>query len=423
MTAITGSPAPRVGFLGHLGAQNIGNDASLEAVLAYLRSAHPDVICDAMCPGPARVRAQYGIDAIPLFWQQRFDQRVQGLASIPLKALGKGIDAMRTAAWVRRHDVVIVPGAGVLEASLPLWPWAMPYALFLLSASGRLFGTKVAFVGVGAGAISKPMTRWLSNTAARLAYYRSYRDPGAREAIRQRGVDVSRDHVYTDLAFALPEPIAASKHDHTGIVGVGVMAYAGSNDERAQAQTISARYVSVMKSFVRWLVDNDRQVRLFVGDTNGSDESVVQEILADLRESRPDLPSAQVVAQQAISFTDVMAAMQQVDSVVAIRYHNIVCAVKLSKPTISISYSPKHDVLMADMGLAAFCQPVTALSATRLVEQLAELEKRSPELQATMRQRNAVKRQLLDEQFAELSAVLLPTVRRVSPSAVREAAL
>ena len=129
------------------------------------------------------------------------------------------------------------------------------------------------------------------------------------------------------------------------------------------------------------------------------------------------------MAQQAISFTDVMAAMQQVDSVVAIRYHNIVCAVKLSKPTISISYSPKHDVLMADMGLAAFCQPVTALSATRLVEQLAELEKRSPELQATMRQRNAVKRQLLDEQFAELSAVLLPTVRRVSPSAVREAAL
>ena len=68
---------------------------------------------------------------------------------------------MRTASWVRRHDVVIVPGAGVLEASLPLWPWGMPYAMFLLSASGRLFGTKVALVSVGAGIINQRATRWL----------------------------------------------------------------------------------------------------------------------------------------------------------------------------------------------------------------------------------------------------------------------
>ena len=74
-------------------------------------------------------------------------------------------------------------------------------------ASGRLFGTKVAFVGVGAGIINKRATRWLSNSAARLAYYRSYRDAGAREALRQRGVDTTRDHVYLDLAFALPAPL------------------------------------------------------------------------------------------------------------------------------------------------------------------------------------------------------------------------
>ena len=143
------SCAQRIGFFGHLGAQNIGNDASLEAVLSYLRITHPDASFDAMCPGPARVREQYGIEAIPLFWQQRFDQRVSGPPAIGLKVLGKGVDAFRTAAWVRRHDVVIVPGAGVLEASLPLWPWQMPYALFMLSVSGRLFGTKVAFVSVG----------------------------------------------------------------------------------------------------------------------------------------------------------------------------------------------------------------------------------------------------------------------------------
>ena len=43
------APAPRVGLFGLLGSGNIGNDASLDAVLGYLRSYHPDVVLDAMC--------------------------------------------------------------------------------------------------------------------------------------------------------------------------------------------------------------------------------------------------------------------------------------------------------------------------------------------------------------------------------------
>ena len=43
--------APRVGLFGNLGSGNIGNDASMEAVLAYLEADHPDAIIDAMCAG------------------------------------------------------------------------------------------------------------------------------------------------------------------------------------------------------------------------------------------------------------------------------------------------------------------------------------------------------------------------------------
>ncbi len=188
---------------------------------------------------------------------------------------------VRTASWVRSHDVVIVPGAGILEASLPMIPRGFPYALFLLCASGRMFGTKVAMVSVGAGAVNQPLTRWLFNSAARLAFYRSYRDAGAREAMRKRGLDISRDHVYPDLAFALPAPPCDAVDEQT--VAVGVMAYYGTNDDRKQAEEIYARYVDGMKRFVRWLVDSGRRVLLIVGDTNGSDDNVVQEILADLR--------------------------------------------------------------------------------------------------------------------------------------------
>ena len=44
--------APRVGIFGLLGTGSIGNDASMEALLRYLRTDHPGAMVDAMCSGP-----------------------------------------------------------------------------------------------------------------------------------------------------------------------------------------------------------------------------------------------------------------------------------------------------------------------------------------------------------------------------------
>ena len=56
---------PRVGLFGLLGTGNIGNDASMEAVLRYVQTQHPSAVIDVMCSGPERVTEQYGIDAVP----------------------------------------------------------------------------------------------------------------------------------------------------------------------------------------------------------------------------------------------------------------------------------------------------------------------------------------------------------------------
>ena len=409
---------PQVGLFGNLGSGNIGNDASMEAVLGYLRVRYPDASVDAMSAGWQSVTKRYGLPAIPLFWYQNYQHRISGVPAIPLKLLGKGVDIFRTAAWVRRHNAVIVPGMGVLEASLPLRAWGFPYAMLLLSASGRLLGTKVALVSVGAGTINQPLTRWLFDTAARLASYRSYRNQGSREAMRRRGVDVTDDHVYPDLAFAHPAP----PHDpgDPRIVCVGVMEYHGSNDDRERADEIRASYVDGMKRFVEWLVDNDREVRLLIGDTNGSDEIVVQEILAHLRESRPELESSRATAEPVTSFADILRAIQPAGTVVAIRFHNVLGSLKLGKPTIAISYSPKHDALMADMGVPEFSQPVHPLDLGLLIQRFTELEERSAELSQVIMKHNAVNEQLLESQFAKLLAALFPELEPVQPAEERE---
>jgi polysaccharide pyruvyl transferase WcaK-like protein len=395
--------APRVGLFGLLGSGNIGNDVSMEAILRYLRADHPNAAIDAMCVSPERLRG-YEIETVPLFWYQKYEQRLSGVPAIALKVLGKGIDAFRTAAWVRRHHVVIVPGMGVLEATLPLRVWLTPYEMFLLCTSGRLFGTKVAFVSVGANLINQRLTRWLFDTAARLAYYRSYRDAASRDAMQQRGLDTSHDFVYPDLAFSIPTPPCDA--GDPDMVGVGVMAYYGSNDNRDQADEIHASYVENLKLFTRWLVDSGRRVRLLIGDA--SDDKVVQEILADMRAYRPDLDSTWVAAAPASSFTELTQAIAPLGTVIATRFHNIICALKLAKPTIAIGYAAKTVAIMADAGLPEFVQSADSLDIRLLTEQFDELNRRSVEFRRTIAERNALNARLLEDQFHRLSAVLFP---------------
>ena len=393
----------RVGLFGLLGQGNIGNDASLEAVLRYLRRSHPEAALDAMATGPARLKARYDLDSNPLYWHSEREARSRGPVAVALKFLGKVVDTWRIARWTARHDVVIVPGMGVLEATVPIRPWETPYTLFVLCVTARIARTRVAFVDVGASLVKARATRWLLDTAARLAFYRSYRDGASREFMRSRGLAASGDHVFPDLVFALPNPVLHPV-DPT-LVGVGLMGYHGTNDDdRRHADQIHATYVAKMKQFVRWLLDNDRRVRLLVGDNN--DRDVVQEILADARSARPDR-EGWIVAKDVTSFCELTEAIGPVHSVVATRFHNVLCALKLGKPTVSIGYAPKNAAIMADAGLGEYCQWASSLDLRRLIEQFTDLEERSGELTPAIVERSAANARMLDAQFAELSSVVL----------------
>ncbi|WP_438296089.1 polysaccharide pyruvyl transferase family protein [Streptomyces sp. HUAS TT7] len=401
MMSADGTPV-RVGVFGLLGSGNLGNDGSLEAVLGYLRAEHPEAVVDALCGGPEVVATRYRIPATRLHWYRGEYRTASRAGAIAAKGLGKLVDAVRTASWVRRHDVVIVPGMGVLEATLPLRPWGFPYALFLLCASGRLFGTRVALVGVGAAPIGKRPTRALVRWSARLATYRSYRDDLSRDAMREMGVDTARDGVYPDLAFALPTPRTGTPSDPQGRPGpvcVGVMDFHGSDDDRARAEEIHRRYLDGTTRFVRSLVEDGRPVRLLTGDE--CDAPVVAAIL-------DAVDSPLVTAAGAASLADLMKEMAAADTVVATRYHNLVCALKAGVPTLALSYAAKSDALMARMGLAAYCHPAREVDADRLLEQFRALEQRSSELRRTLTERNLVTVRQLDHQFTALTSALFP---------------
>jgi polysaccharide pyruvyl transferase WcaK-like protein len=394
-------------LFGLLGSGNLGNDVSMQSVLSYLQTNHPNAIVDAMCKGPEAVTSRYGIPAMTMNWFQRYEKHASGGSAILLKIAGKGVDIFRTASWVGRHDVVIVPGMGTMEASLPLQAWRLPYSFILLCGWAKLFDTKVAFVGMGAGVVNKRATRVLLDASARLAFYRSYRDAQSREIMGQRGVDVSRDNVYSDLAFGIP-PVPVGPADPS-LVCVGVMDYRGGNDDRSQADAIREHYVATMKSFVRWLIDNEQNVKIIIGDEHQSEKDVGVEILADALSYRPDVESGRVVAEYPSTFVELMQAMAPARAVVATRFHSVICALRLGKPVVALSYAPKFGALLGSMGLTEFSQSAKFPDADMLIAQFTELDRRRTELQQAIAVGNAEHERSVAAQFAELSAVLLGT--------------
>ncbi|MEU4872239.1 polysaccharide pyruvyl transferase family protein [Streptomyces sp. NPDC021608] len=391
--------AARVGVFGLLGSGNLGNDGSLEAVLGYLRAEHPGAVVDALCGGPEVVTARYGIPATRLHWYRGEYRTASRAGAVVGKGLGKLVDVFRTAAWVRRHDVVIVPGMGVLEATLPLRPWGFPYALFLLCASGRLLGTPVALVGVGAAEIRSRPIRALVRWSARLAAYRSYRDDQSRDAMRAMGVDTSRDEVHPDLAFSLPAPPSSAPTGTPGPVCLGVMDFHGGNDDRARAQEIHRRYLDGTITFVRALVEEGRAVRLLTGDE--CDLSVVAAIL-------DAVDSPLVTAAEPASLADLMKEMAAADTVVAVRYHNLICALKTATPVLALCYAAKSDALMERMGVGAYRHPAREVDADRLLEQFRDLEKHAAQVRQTLVEHNRLAAGQLDRHFAALTTALFP---------------
>jgi polysaccharide pyruvyl transferase WcaK-like protein len=59
------------------------------------------------------------------------------------------------------------------------------------------------------------------------------------------------------------------------------------------------------------------------------------------------------------SIHDAMAAIAETDLVIASRYHVQIAALKMGRPLISLSYGPKNEALMADVGLDGFSQDIT----------------------------------------------------------------
>ncbi len=397
----------QVALLGLFGVANYGNEASLEAMLGHLRNAYPTRSLTVICPCPERVANDHQIVTFPMSApDQPRSERVLEKIIKRLLILPREIASwIRTIGYLRHVEQLVIPGTGFLD-DFGVSPFRAPLDIFRWCVCARLSGTRVLFVSIGAGPIKNRLSRWFMKTAARTADYRSYRDHISLTFMTSIGVDTSNDPVYPDLAFSLPVPKSRGTASLPGkpcIVGVGVMAYYGWRGNPEHGAAIFRAYIGSITEFVLWLISQGHGVRLIVGDRG--DSPAADHVISEVTAQSAALDDGQFVARPIQSLNDVLGELADTDVVVATRFHNVVCALMLDKPVISIGYAAKNDVLLAEMGLSKYCQHIDRVDLATLISHFCEIRDNRKHFESDIRKRRNDYRRQLAEQFETLFPV------------------
>ena len=396
---IMGSVRQKIGIFGNFGGGNLGNEGSLEAMIAFLRQVRPDAELVCICHSPQTVTRHHGIAALPYRAPRRHGSSLSEKFNARIQDLRLALRA------TRGFDAIIIPGTGILD-DFGERPQGLPLTIFCICLLARLRNIKVCFVSIGAGPITNRLSRWLMRSAAALAHYRSYRDSLSKDFMRRLGLDVRRDEVFPDIAFKLAAPVASEKEMAQPVtIGVGVMTYVGWDGDPIQGAAIYATYLEKMASFVLWLLDSGYNVRVLMGED--SDDRAMSDLSAKIRLASTDLADGRFVAEPAASLHELMAQIAQTGIVVATRFHNVVCALKVGRPAASLGYSAKNDALLTEMGLGEFCQHVETFDVDLLKAHVTKLLREREFYAFHVRQANLIFEERLQRQDRILVAGFL----------------
>lgn len=399
----------RIVLYGAFGSGNIGNDSSLEAALHHIRRLRPDAELLCVCNGPEEVQQRYGIPAVQIGRTYRPEDEPTGGRVVRLAKKAGARLAREARFWsttpgmFRPGDLFMVVGTGAVDDMSVRNPWNAPYELYKWCQAARLGGAKVLFVSVGVGPIRNKISRVLMLRALRLAHYRSYREPYAFDYLRSVGYNTAGDRLYPDLVFSLPLelPAAREKAAHPpAVVALGLINYFGWHYDSQNGELIYQDYLAKIKRFAGWLLDQGCTIRLIYGDQ--IDQRPVFDLLAHVKHNGSPAWQGRVVLGQISNVNELFQQLAQTDLVVASRFHNVLCALMMGLPVISLGYHQKNVDLMKEMGLEAYCQHIEDFTFEKLVEQCEQYAAGDEALIQRIQHQGQHYRQLLDEQYCAI---------------------
>ena len=185
------------------------------------------------------------------------------------------------------------------------------------------------------------------------------------------------------------------------------MTYRGWQYDRNNSETIYQRYITQIRAFIAWLLKKGITVRVLSGDA--IDFDTVQGIKKYFEGQDHSVGSGLLIVESIVTIDDLFAQIAQTDIVVATRFHNVLSALMVGVPVISLGYHDKNTNLMSEMGLEKYCQHVERFTFEKLVEQFESYAAEQEQAVQRIQEKKEEYRRLLDEQYR---SVLVPEEHR-----------
>lgn len=398
--------AQRIAVFGMYGQLNMGNECTLQALLLNLRKWLPEAEAYCICPEPLDVLTRHNVRAVQMSIGAGPDLGWRALNRLLAKVrpLKTRVRAFRWAySKLRGTEMLLVAGTGIFEENIGLSRgWLFDLLTWCIAA--RMRRCYLAFVSIGAGPLHTIRARWVIKVVLRLANYVSYRDRYSADYMASVGLATREHFIFPDLAFSLPGPLlnwCSASRDPRKVVGVGIMDYFGQRKENIRADADYFAYLEKITAFICWLVSRGYHVKILGGDAR-YDEKVVIDVKAKLAKCNLCVDGKHVSEATFSTVEDVIMHIGSVSVVVAARFHNLVLALMLRKPTLSISYHEKNEELLNSFGLHEFSQNIDELDEVVLERQFLGLTESWNRRQPRVNERLLEFRIRLDDQYRTL---------------------
>lgn len=428
----------RVGLLDHLGHGNLGDEATLTAVMQNLKSRWPSAEIIGLSLNPFDTRKRHGIESYairrdsktpPAAYNQqpskpRFKaklksrlghhrlllmllRRVNSIAIIMPKSLFQELIFLFQSFRITISlDVLIICGGGQL---LDSWggPWQFPYTIFKWIILAKLSKKPCYFLNVGAGPLNHPFSRFLIKHSLFLADYASFRDEQSKALAEQIGF-TRKSQAIADCVYALHYPFLDATDlrpcNEPIVVGLSPMAFCDPRRYWKKDQHVYDCLIQTFACLGSWLLQNGHRLALFSTDVL-FDSQAIEDLEAALEIHAHSINSHCVKRRCMTTTEGVLSQISLMDYVVTCRFHGVIFAHLLNKPVLAISHHAKVARIMEDLGLSEYCVKMDDLDSNLLINKFGNLIENAEKIKARMAETSASYRAKLMIQFDELFRV------------------
>jgi polysaccharide pyruvyl transferase WcaK-like protein len=413
----------RIALLTPYDGGNLGDGAIQDAMIENIRRSLPGVRLAGICLSCEEFLERHGVEGFPLCETDRpfyrmvrqqspapatkaksflgsLNQRVRRnrffrKVSKKLPTIGFALRSIRNSKkevrhWIesyrflRDQDLLIVSGGGQLDEE---WggPWGHPFALFKWTLLARIAGLPCAFASVGASRVKSATSRFLVSTALRLARYRSYRDKNSRDIATDLFRGAAHDPIIPDLAFGLsvpelPAPVRIrSVAGGRKLIAISPIAFAKPYNWPKSDINLYRRYLKELTQVVAVLLRRGYFLVLLTS-SRGDDESVIPDILEGLDEGAKTRAAQQVHVPRFTTWKGFANAVRDADLLIASRLHSTILGFVVHCPTIAVSFDPKVDWVMNDLGQPEFLLQIREFVAEDVLKNVERIEQHRAEI-------------------------------------------